>query len=321
MNDLAVVQVGRELILRFRAPQLAADGRALTKPLAVDIFRKVAPRGAVQPKAFTAAKPWVILNPQNLARIERGGEITYQDDLSPQEFSRSTGSVFSFMVVTLTRGFHGHPRRSDPSNIAQTAILDVAAPVNRVQVVQMPQALVLQWSAPQQSLSGTPLHALLGYRVYRSMEAKPGAFTLIGQTRSPVYRDTHFHFGTTYLYKVRAIFSLDGYTAETADSIPVEITPRPVFPPPAPQGLTAVFTGKAVELIWEPDVEPDIAGYNVYRQAAGEPARRLNQQLLRTPVFTDSAVAAGARYNYWVTALDLENNESKASSEASVDTR
>ncbi|MGH9435325.1 MAG: hypothetical protein ACRD06_04935, partial [Terriglobia bacterium] len=112
MNDLVVAQVGHTLVLSFRAPRLATDGRGLTKPIEVELFREVAARRVGR---ITASTPWATIKPQELARFERGGEITYRDDLSPQEFRQSTGAVFSFTVVTLTRGFRGHVRKSDRS--------------------------------------------------------------------------------------------------------------------------------------------------------------------------------------------------------------
>ncbi|MGH9434745.1 MAG: fibronectin type III domain-containing protein, partial [Terriglobia bacterium] len=179
----------------------------------------------------------------------------------------------------------------------------------------------LRWTAPERSVSGIALPELRGYKVYRGSAAEPELFSVIGQTRSPAYRDTHFRFGATYIYRVRAVFTQDGYTAETADSSPVEITPAPIFPPLAPQGLTAVFTGETVDLIWRPSAGPGVAGYNVYRREPGQSGRRINQQLLRTPVFTDKAVAPDTRYSYWVTAVGANRRESKPSSEVSVEAR
>lgn len=318
VNGLTVAQVGHELILSFHAPRLATDGRGLTQPIEVELFREITAQGVVRPRAL---KPWVVIEPQNLTRFERSGEITYRDDLSPQEFTRSAGAIFSFSVVTLTRGFRGHPRRSDNSNIAQTRILDVPPPVDHVQAVQERHAMKLRWSTPQQYLSGIALPRLRGYKIYRRYSHRPELPPVIGQTTSPAYLDTDFQFGTTYLYQVRAVFRQDGYTAETADSSPVEITPAAIFPPLAPRGLTAVFTGKAVELIWKPETGPGIAGYNVYRQAPGMSARRLNLQLLRTPVFSDRGAAPDTQYSYWVTAVGLNHRESKPSPETTVKTR
>lgn len=321
VKDLRVTQVGRALILDFTTPRLATDGRRLTKPIGVELFRQVKPPGGLQPGPFVATKPWVSIKPQILGQFERGNRIRYTARMAPQQFSQSVGSVFSFRAVTLTRGFRGRPRESDPSNIASTRLLDVSAPVVGLQAKQTPHALELRWSTPNKSLTGAPISGLTGYRIYRALKSQPGILNLVGDVSSAADQDRRFQFGQTYVYKVRAVFTQDGYTAMTADSEPVEVTPREIFPPPPPTGLTAVYTGKAVELIWKPEIEPNLAGYNVYRLEPGKPAERLNPQLLRTPAFTDRAITQATRTIYWVTAVDGVQNESQPSARATVETQ
>jgi hypothetical protein len=113
--------------------------------------------------------------------------------------------------------------------------------------------------------------------------------------------------------------------------IPVEM--KDVFPPEAPLGLVAVpgFAGEteaqvgeqaqraAIDLSWEPDLEPRIAGYRVYRcDLDGEATaiwRRLNSELVTMAAYRDLNVVAGRRYAYRVTAVDGTGNESARSSE------
>ena len=47
---------------------------------------------------------------------------------------------------------------------------------------------------------------------------------------------------------------------------------------------------------------------------------KLNSPLLETPVFRDESVAAGRKYIYRVTALDLTHNESPPSEEVPAET-
>jgi fibronectin type 3 domain-containing protein len=104
-----------------------------------------------------------------------------------------------------------------------------------------------------------------------------------------------------------------------------EITLSDVFPPDVPQGL--VVAGFPVEgsdtlaadLVWQPDTESDLAGYNVYRQtlaadgSAAGAAGKLNAALVALPSFHDATVARGVTYRYTVTAVDSKGNESAAS--------
>ena len=46
-----------------------------------------------------------------------------------------------------------------------------------------------------------------------------------------------------------------------------------IFPPAVPTGLQAVFSGVGqapfVDLVWSPDTEADLAGYNIFRHEEG----------------------------------------------------
>jgi len=65
----------------------------------------------------------------------------------------------------------------------------------------------------------------------------------------------------------------------------------------------------------------DLAGYNVYRREASgveeKTTVKLNPELVKTPSYRDSAVAAGKIYIYSVSAVDVRGNESARSDEAS----
>ncbi len=76
-----------------------------------------------------------------------------------------------------------------------------------------------------------------------------------------------------------------------------------------------------LDLSWEANAEPDLAGYFVYRRDVGTqaPAARLNAQPLPAPAFHDASIVAGHTYIYSVTAVDKSGNESKHSAESMVE--
>ncbi len=100
---------------------------------------------------------------------------------------------------------------------------------------------------------------------------------------------------------------------------------KDVFPPAPPVGLEAAVDGGfgrplAVDLSWEPNTEPDLAGYYVLRVAApGGPGatsmvmEQLNASPLTAPAFRDLTVVAGKAYEYRVVAVDALGNRSTAS--------
>jgi hypothetical protein len=77
------------------------------------------------------------------------------------------------------------------------------------------------------------------------------------------------------------------------------------FSPAPPQGLATVASEGVISLIWEPNTEPDLAGYLVLR---GETADATLQPLTLIPItesaYRDTAVTPGARYVYAVVAVD-----------------
>jgi fibronectin type 3 domain-containing protein len=106
---------------------------------------------------------------------------------------------------------------------------------------------------------------------------------------------------------------------EGDDSKPVAVFTRDIYPPSDPTGLQAVFSSVGqkpfVDLSWAPNMETDLAGYNVFRRSgAGEPVK-INKQLVTVPSYRDDSVAPGTTYFYSVSAVDLRGNESSRSAE------
>jgi len=321
IKDLRTIQTGRTLNLTFTLPVLATDGENLTKPVQIDVFRAVSPTGQKPATPDTNAAPCLSLTAKELPRYTIAGKVDYPFQLSPQEFRQSIGSAFSFAVVAFTRGFMGHPRRSLPSNVVSSRVIDVTKPVTNLTVKTTQTALVLTWSKPAETLTGAPPAHLSGYRISTSATGKPGSFQPLAETTATHFDDKIFQFGKTYHYRVSAVSTLDGSQAESAPSAAVSVTPRDVFPPPAPTGLTAVNAAGAVDLLWNASSSPDLAGYNVYRSTDGGPFERVNKKRVPTPIFHDTSVEPGHHYQYAITAIDLSGNESARSKPATVTTR
>lgn len=321
ITDVAVTQVGRALEIQFTLPTLATDGERLTKPLEIEIFRAVTPAGQPSPAVATETKPWATLFATDLSRYAKNSKMTYPDRLSDAEFAQNQGAMFTYRLRALTRGFRRHPRVGEISNAAEITILNVLPPVRNLTVKSTETALELRWDPPESPAAGGAIQSPAGYRVYRSKAENPSAFLIIGETATATYLDREFLFDHAYSYKVRAIVRQGGQTAESEDSAVVSITPHDTFPPASPSGLTALYTGQAIELVWDANSEPELSGYNVYRHEQGQPAQRVNAELLRTPLFRDLSAEQGRTYFYAVTAVDLAGNESPQSEEVSVETR
>jgi len=74
-----------------------------------------------------------------------------------------------------------------------------------------------------------------------------------------------------------------------------------------------------IELKWDPNNEPDLVGYNVYRSSTPRSGYvRLNPDLVSTPWFTDETVQLGLTYYYVATAVNGIGIESPYSNQASA---
>jgi hypothetical protein len=166
---------------------------------------------------------------------------------------------------------------------------------------------------------GFPTPAI-GFHVYDVSPAGPGADAksearapeLIRLTKTPLasaaFQDSRIEWGATRCYAVRTVESLSGLTLESEASAPKCVVLKDTFPPAAPKKLTAVATEHAINLIWQPNTETDLAGYLVWRGVA--PATNLDQ-ITPVPIpdtsFTDM-VSQGTRYVYAVQAVDKAGN-------------
>lgn len=93
------------------------------------------------------------------------------------------------------------------------------------------------------------------------------------------------------------------------------------FPPAVPTGAQAVFSGPGqqpfIDVIWAPDTDADLAGYNIYRHEAGNEPVKINPELVKTPSYRDTNIVSGKTYDYSISAVDLRGNESARSEETS----
>jgi hypothetical protein len=319
ITNFSAVQIGQSLELHFTLPQQTTDGERLTKPLELEILRAIAPQGVGLSK-LPEPDVWTHLIREEWLPYAKANNVSYSAHLTEREFHDWRGQTLVVGVRTLTRGFRHRALESDPSNFVDVPIFDVSEAVGSVQCVVTEKAVEVQFLPPARTLSGEPLHDLAGYRIYRSSTGQAGTFDLRGETATSPYRDSQFEFGHAYYYQVRVAFGQPGHWALSDASPAVKVMPRDVFPPAPPQGLQSIYSAGAVELVWTANTEADLAGYNVYRLENQSP-QRVNKQLLRTPIFRDTTAAPGKTLTYYVTAVDLSGNESKASKKEEVETK
>jgi hypothetical protein len=165
------------------------------------------------------------------------------------------------------------------------------------------------------------------YRLYRRAD---GASTDFVAGEAPWGNlelvDHNFEWEKTYSYRatVVTVIHVDGKPDrefESADTPAVKVFAHDVFPPAVPSEVQAVFSGAGqpafIDLIWAPDTDADLAGYNVYRHEEESEPQKINSGPVKAPAFRDANVAQGHRYFYSVSAVDVRGNESARSGETS----
>jgi hypothetical protein len=326
VTDLAARQYGDAIALTFTLPTRSTDREALAEHPGIEIYRAPLPPGTVPDKKSAWHLAYTI-PPEQVDHYLKGEQIEFRDPLSPADYAQPPGSFIAYKVQTRAT----KARASEDSNVVTARIYRAPEAPRDVHVEVTEPALMVNWA-------GAPLPpgaSSLAYRVYRGTietgaENPPADVSQaklktplesVGNSPAPNFRDSHFEFGTTYLYSVRAVAQFGADFVESSDSAPAVITPRDAFPPAAPMGLeisVVPATQQAaayVELSWAISPEGDVAGYAVYRSdQEGSPGERITTELLPTPAFRDTSVRSGSRYYYRVTALDRSGNESAKSS-------
>jgi predicted small lipoprotein YifL len=131
----------------------------------------------------------------------------------------------------------------------------------------------------------------------------------------PRFVDSRVEWGATRCYAVRSVETVDGASIESAPSRESCVGLVDTFAPSPPKGLSVLPSsgGTSMQLIWDSNTEPDLAGYVVLRGVVpGDALTAITPAPIVEPSFTDS-VQPGTRYAYAVQAVDKSGNRSAPS--------
>jgi hypothetical protein len=315
-------------------PGRSITGDRLLSTPAVEILR-----GTTKPDGSPDLKSLRVVDIIPGALAEKyfvGDKVQFTDPLTPEETKAREGTI----AICTVRTRLSPKRASANSNIVFLRIFSAPARVASVEVSVTEPAIQLRWAAVDRTSAGDPLATTAHYNIYRA-ELDPASTNLapdvsqlnlngklqpLASQAEQAYSDKSFEFGKTYAYIVRSVIDRNNTPLESADSTPAIVTPRDTFPPAAPQAISAaVLPGETantlvVDLSWSINVEPDFAGYRVYRSEQPETkGQLLTTELLPTPAYRDTSVQSSRRYWYVVTAVDRAGNESAPSPPALVE--
>jgi hypothetical protein len=246
-------------------------------------------------------------------------------DIVPRTLLVENSGAQIFYAISVS---NRNGRSAGLSNIVHVPDVAASPPPSDFGARVTAEGVVLSWTGIPQ-VSETPGLRYV-YRVYRRPEGGTtdtvaGELPLDASSATQLV-DHSFEWEKTYFYRAAVVTLIyeEGKTEaqfEGDDTPPVKVFAHDVFPPAVPAGLQAAFSGVGqqpfIDLIWAPDTEADLAGYNVFRQEAGGVVVNINSELVKTPAFRDMNVASGKTYAYSVSAVDVRGNESARSQEAS----
>ncbi|MBM3762470.1 MAG: hypothetical protein FJW36_19770 [Acidobacteria bacterium] len=281
VTDLAVRQVGGELLVSFTIPDKTLEDLALKSIGAVDL------KIGVNPKAPFDAERWSdAAKPVATGAVEPGKVDT---KVPVSEWANQE-------VVIGVRLGNAKGRMSPWSNFVTLNVMPALARPTQLRAVATATGVLIDWAA-QAKL----------WKIYRFAEGDKEPVEM-ATVKEPKFIDIGAAFDAKYQYTV---VSLAG-DAVSETSEPVTITPVDTFAPTAPQGLSALAGPTAAQLSWERNQEPDLALYRVYR-ASGDGVFARIAESPSAASYRDAGVKAGQNYRYAVSAVDRKGNESPKS--------
>ena len=315
ITDLHAVRKGDTVTLTWTAPDETTDGASVRKPGKMIVRRGT---GDNQP-ATVNTLPLEPVHKSQQSRTE-----TLKNSLS--DLLSAPPADFALYSV---EAVNESGKSAGPSTPAAVPLVSISAAPTSLQVKVIQQGVSISWTQNWPPQNKTGLGAQFVYRIMRRQEGSNQQPVTVKQVtagnEATMVIDSGIEWEKTYTYWVTPVTIWQNNQqkgeVEGDDSAPVTIQTHDVFPPAIPTGLQAVFsqTGQKsfIDLTWIPNSDSDLAGYSVYRRTEGGQPTRINTDLVKTPAFRDANVEPGMKYFYSVSAVDLRNNESPKSQEAS----
>ena len=334
-TDLAAVRNGDQVTLTWTMPRRNTDKLLLKGMIQAGVCRIEA--GAT--KCFVAGS----------TQFAPGAEASFTETLPPALATGSARALTYYVELVNRKG-----RSAGLSNGASVTAGQVPGAIAGLSATMRRKGVLLAWQPDVQGAGPVEVRLVRRLLTPPAPKQKPTAGAaqagaqkepgggLLATPAEPLERtllidanasaqgralDEDVRFNERYEYRAQRVATVEanGQKLELAGPLsdPVEIETKNVFPPAIPTGLAAVGTagekgaGPAIDLNWQPNTEPDLAGYVVYRREGDGPWQRISPpRPVVGSAFHDANVTAGQTYRYAVTAIDQEGHESGRSKEA-----
>jgi hypothetical protein len=335
VTDLRAARKGDKVYLAWTVPAKTTDRQTVRHPGVTRVCRslKVPVTDCKNPAAEIPATqfPLPVSHSNGKGGLPPKVQAIYTDVLSQELQKQDPTAAITYAVSVQNES----GRSAGLSNQVQVPSAPTMLPPDHFRAQLKSDGVLLSWDCPLAlAAQGLIEHKL---RIYRREEGKQtdakvsdASLTDCAQIQSASqlseFLDQAFEWEKHYDYRalVVTVISEPGkpeVEVEGDDTPAVSVFAHDVFPPAVPTGLQAVFSGVGqspfVDLVWSPDTEADLAGYDIFRHEENEPPVKLNSEPVKAPAFRDSRVQSGKKYFYSVSAVDERNNESAKSEETS----
>lgn len=283
VSDLVAVERGDQLSIYFTIPPLTTEGLPIRAIGSVEL--RVGP------------------NPSSGFNVDQWATSAKRIDL-PAPFQpgpiRASVPVQEFIgkeVVIAVRAGNAKGRMSAWSSLYTVAMEQPLIKPADFRAEPSPQGVRLTWNALNEN----------SFRVFRKTDQEKEP-SVLATSDKPEYVDTSTEYGKEYEYYVQGVHD----KAESDVAGPAAITPKDIFAPAVPAGLTVSAGVGAIELAWERNTEPDLKEYRVYRSDDNGPFVQIAEGL-EGPSYSDRKIESGKHYRYRVAAGDQAGNISEPS--------
>jgi hypothetical protein len=335
VTDLRAARKGDKVYLAWTVPAKTTDRQPVRHPGVTRVCRSL--REPVADCKNPAAEIPAGQFPLAASPSDRKGltpekvQASYIDVLPPGLQQQDPAAELSYVVSVE----NANGRSAGLSNQVQVPSAPTLPPPNHFRAEVRSDGVLLSWDCPAAVTASDLVEYKL--RIYRRDQGKQADTKVSDEnskncaqtqpgSQSLEFLDQTFEWEKHYDYRatVVTVVSPPGKPeaeVEGEDTPAVPVLTHDVFPPATPTGLQAAFSGVGqapfVDLVWSPDTEADLTGYNIFRHEEGGQPVKLNSEPVKASAFRDTNVQSGKKYFYSVSAVDERNNESAKSEEAS----
>jgi hypothetical protein len=320
--DLSAIQRGGRVLLSWPAPSLAGQEGERNYIARAYVFRLRERRDqepVLDADEFEGKAQVIgyLDRPQIESQVKQLGRLEFTDVINLTDARDLANTRLRYAVRYVNRR---EQAALFSNSVAIEPVPGIALPPGGLTVAEQKQdAVTLSWSPPEANVDGGQPATVVGYNLYRRNARRAAGGEPLNSEPIPAitFTDTKFQYGVDYIYFVRALSQGASGLIESADSPPLQFTPKDTFEPSMPDPVTVASANGVISLFWPSAPERDVVGYNVYRAASADAPQdqwvKLTPQPIAPVTFRDDRVQIDQTYFYRITAIDRFNNESRPS--------